>query len=153
VRWDGQKVGSEAQQVLPGLPGLMRSVRTPEFSGVTFHEVRAKSVLNKVPGASSTPFRWTVNPYRGCLHQCVYCFARNTHTCLDMDAGRDFDSQVVVKVNAAEVLAGQLRSKRWGREHVAMARTPTRTNVPRVATSWCPASSKRSRIRARRCRY
>jgi DNA repair photolyase len=120
VRWDGQKVGSEAQQVLPGLPGLMRSVRTPEFSGVTFHEVRAKSVLNKVPGASSTPFRWTVNPYRGCLHQCVYCFARNTHTCLDMDAGRDFDSQVVVKVNAAEVLAGQLRSKRWGREHVAM---------------------------------
>jgi DNA repair photolyase len=48
------------------------------------------------------------------------CFARNTHTYLDLDSGRDFDTQVVVKVNAPEVLAGQLRSKRWQREHVAM---------------------------------
>ncbi|MBP2478211.1 DNA repair photolyase [Crossiella equi] len=50
----------------------------------------------------------------------MYCFARNSHTYLDLDAGADFDSQVVVKVNAAEVLAKQVRSPRWGREHVAM---------------------------------
>jgi DNA repair photolyase len=87
---------------------------------VTFHEVRAKSVLNQVPGASTMPFRWTVNPYRGCSHACRYCFARNSHTYLDLDAGHDFDTQVVVKINAAEVLAAALRSPRWRREHVAM---------------------------------
>lgn len=58
---------------LPGLGELVRSYRTPEFAGLTFHEVRSKSVLNKVPGESAMPFRWTVNPYRGCSHSCVYC--------------------------------------------------------------------------------
>jgi DNA repair photolyase len=120
VRWDQQRADADGPVTLPGLGELVRSYRTPEFNGLVFHEVRAKSVLNKVPGASSMPFRWTVNPYRGCSHACRYCFARNTHTYLDFDAGRDFDSQVVVKVNAPEVLAGQLRSARWQREHVAM---------------------------------
>jgi DNA repair photolyase len=58
------------------------------------------------------PFSWTVNPYRGCSHSCVYCFARNTHTYLDLDAGKDFDSEIIVKVNVAEVLAKELRTKR-----------------------------------------
>jgi DNA repair photolyase len=48
------------------------------------------------------------------------CFARNTHTYLDLDSGHDFDSQVVVKVNAAELLRAKLSSPRWTREHVAM---------------------------------
>ncbi|PXY19693.1 radical SAM protein [Prauserella muralis] len=120
MRWDGQRTDAEAEQALPGLSGLIRSVRSPDFAGVTFHEVHARSVLNKVPGASRVPFGWTVNPYRGCSHACVYCFARNTHTYLDLDAGEDFNSQVVVKVNAAEVLAAQLRRPGWTREHVAM---------------------------------
>ncbi|GAA2098523.1 Rv2578c family radical SAM protein [Brevibacterium salitolerans] len=111
---------AEAAPGLFSLRGLLRSVRTPEFAGMTFHEVLAKSALNKVPPASSMPFRWTVNPYRGCSHACVYCFARSTHTYLDMDAGRDFDRQVVVKVNAAEVLAAELARPRWSREHVAL---------------------------------
>ena len=63
---------------LPGLGELVRSYRTPEFAGLVFHEVRAKSVLNKVPGASSMPFGWTVNPYRGCSHACTYCLASDT---------------------------------------------------------------------------
>jgi DNA repair photolyase len=120
VRWEGQRAGAEPQPALLALAGLVRSVRPPEFDGVTFHEVRARSVLNKVPAASAVPFRWTVNPYRGCSHSCVYCFARNTHTYLDFDAGRDFDTQVVVKVNAPEVLATQLAKPSWAREHVAM---------------------------------
>jgi len=66
------------QQALPGLPGLMRSVRTPEFADTVFHEVRAKSVLNRVPGQSRLPFQWTVNPYRGCSHGCRYCLAGDT---------------------------------------------------------------------------
>jgi DNA repair photolyase len=120
VRWDGQRVTDTGEQALLGLDGLVRTVRSPEFDGVTFHEVRARSVLNKVPGASPMPFRWTVNPYRGCSHACRYCFARKTHTYLDFDAGRDFDTQVVVKVNAPEVLAAQLRRPGWAGEHVAM---------------------------------
>ncbi|GLY65672.1 Rv2578c family radical SAM protein [Amycolatopsis taiwanensis] len=120
MRWESQRADADAQQTLPGLPGLVRTVRSPEFRGVTYHEVRARSVLNRVPGQSLVPFRWTVNPYRGCSHSCVYCFARNTHTYLDFDAGRDFDTQVVVKINAPEVLAAQLRRPGWTREHVAM---------------------------------
>lgn len=120
MRWDRQRADAQAQQTLPGLPGLVRSVRPPEFRGLTYHEVRARSVLNKVPGQSLVPFRWTVNPYRGCSHSCVYCFARNTHTYLDFDAGRDFDTQVIVKINAPEVLAAQLRKPSWTREPVAM---------------------------------
>lgn len=106
----------------PGLflPGLVRSVRTPDFEGIVFHEVLAKSALNRVPAASQLPFEWTVNPYRGCTHACRYCFARGTHTYLDLDAGRDFDSQVVVKVNIAEVLTRELAHGRRRRDHVAL---------------------------------
>ncbi|OXM65018.1 MULTISPECIES: Rv2578c family radical SAM protein [Amycolatopsis] len=263
MRWENQRAGRDAQPALLGLDGLVRTVTSPEFQGVTFHEVHARSVLNKVPGESMVPFSWTVNPYRGCSHACTYClagdtpilladgrtkplaelrvgdeiqgtevrggvrhlvrttvlahwttvkpahrltlrggttlvasgdhrfltakgwrhvtgddrphlvpgdtlmgaagavaepdaaldvvaieplgraetlfdittgtgdfvaagvvshncFARNTHTYLDFDAGRDFDTQVVVKVNAPEVLAAQLRRPSWRREHVAM---------------------------------
>lgn len=78
MRWDSQKLGEDHQQTLPGFPGLVRSVRTPEFADMVFHEVRAKSVLNKVPGQSRMPFSWTVNPYRGCSHGCRYCLAGDT---------------------------------------------------------------------------
>lgn len=103
-----------------GLKGLVRSVRTPEFAGVTFHEVLAKSALNKVPAASSMPFTWTINPYRGCSHACVYCFARSTHRYLDLDSGEDFDRQVIVKVNTPEVLAAEVAKPKWSRELVAL---------------------------------
>lgn len=123
MRWNGQKVGEEDAAALPGmerLDGLVRSVTTPEFAGMTFHEVAARSALNHVPGSSAMPFDWTINPYRGCSHACTYCFARGTHTYLDLDAGRDFDTQVVVKVNVAEVLERELARSSWGREHVAL---------------------------------
>ncbi|ASU81150.1 radical SAM protein [Actinopolyspora erythraea] len=83
-------------------------------------EVRAKSILNRVPGDSHVPFQWTLNPYRGCGHACRYCFARNTHTYLDLDAGHDFDSKIVVKVNAGRLLRGELASPKWRGEPVAM---------------------------------
>ncbi|HJQ46836.1 MAG TPA: Rv2578c family radical SAM protein [Amycolatopsis sp.] len=78
MRWESQRAGRDAQQALIGLDGLVRSVPSPEFQGVTFHEVRARSVLNKVPGQSQVPFSWTVNPYRGCSHACVYCLSGDT---------------------------------------------------------------------------
>ncbi|GAA4526961.1 intein-containing Rv2578c family radical SAM protein [Amycolatopsis samaneae] len=70
------------EPVLPGLEGLVRTVRPPEFDGVTFHEVRARSVLNKVPEGSGVPFGWTVNPYRGCSHACTYCLEGGTRVLL-----------------------------------------------------------------------
>lgn len=109
------------QSVLFGVADVVtRTVDTPEFRGMTFYEVRARSILNKVPGSSRMPFEWTVNPYRGCGHGCVYCFARNTHTYLDLDAGADFDTRIVVKVNAVERLRAELADPRWQRHHVAM---------------------------------
>ena len=125
MRWSGQEIGPEGAQqagapALLGLSGLVRSVTTPEFQGVTFHEVTAKSALNRVPAASSMPFDWTVNPYRGCSHACVYCFARSTHRYLDLDAGADFDQQVIVKVNVAEVLRAELARRSWNGDLVAL---------------------------------
>jgi DNA repair photolyase len=122
VRWDGQKAGDgEARDALPiAMPGLVRSVTTPEFAGVTFHEVRSRSALNKVPGESRMPFAWTINPYRGCSHACVYCFARKTHTYLDLDVGSDFDKQIVVKTNVVEVLENELKRASWARDQVAL---------------------------------
>ncbi|MGX5681123.1 Rv2578c family radical SAM protein [Schumannella luteola] len=119
MRWSGQSV-TDAAPGLFGMTGLVRSVRTPEFAGMTFHEVLAKSALNRVPAQSAMPFEWTVNPYRGCSHACVYCFARNTHTYLDLDAGKDFDSQVVVKINVAEVLRAEVSKPKWSRQPVAL---------------------------------
>ena len=96
-----------------------RTFDTPEFRGIECIEVEAKSVINRVPG-DFLPFDWTINPYRGCTHSCVYCFARPTHTYLDMNAGRDFESKIVVKVNAPDVLRRELAAKRWKGEHIAM---------------------------------
>ena len=107
----------EEPSALPGLArlnNLVRSVKTPEFAGITFHEVLAKSALNKVPGGSAMPFGWTINPYRGCSHACVYCFARPTHTYLDLDSGKDFDNEIIVKINVAEVLAQRTRETELG---------------------------------------
>ncbi|MFC5503527.1 Rv2578c family radical SAM protein [Lysinimonas soli] len=124
MRWSGQEIEVEQGDALPGLvklSSLVRSVQTPEFAGITFHEVLAKSALNHVPGAANAlPFGWTINPYRGCSHSCVYCFARNTHSYLDLDAGKDFDTQIIVKVNVAEVLQKELARPGWGRHPVAL---------------------------------
>jgi DNA repair photolyase len=99
---------------------VVRTVDTPAFRGVTFYEVHARSIINRVPEASRMPFRWTINPYRGCTHACRYCFARNTHTYLDLDAGHDFDTRIVVKVNTPELVRRELAAPSWSGEHVAM---------------------------------
>jgi DNA repair photolyase len=118
MRWDSLKPDT-APALFDSHP-LVRTFDTPGFRGMTFYEVHARSVINRVPGASRMPFHWTINPYRGCGHGCVYCFARNTHTYLDLDAGHDFDSKIVVKVNAPELVRRELAAPRWQGEHVAM---------------------------------
>ncbi|MDT0277048.1 intein-containing Rv2578c family radical SAM protein [Blastococcus goldschmidtiae] len=81
MRWEAQRLDLDEPTALPGLSsirGLLRSVQVPEFPGLTFHEVRSHSALNRVPGDSAMPFPYTINPYRGCSHSCVYCLAGDT---------------------------------------------------------------------------
>jgi DNA repair photolyase len=121
MRWDSQGVEVD-DGALPGLErlGFVRSVRTPQFDGITFHEVLCKSALNRIPKAAALPFRYTVNGYRGCSHACRYCFARPTHEYLDLDCGDDFDTQIIVKTNVADVLRRELHRRSWCREAVAL---------------------------------
>ena len=122
VRWDNLSVDAEESRTLPGYrePATVRTFDAPEALDTRFYEIQAKSALNRVPKASRMPFRWTINPYRGCSHACVYCFARPTHTYLDFDAGRDFEKEIVVKVNVPEVARAELMKPSWKREHVAL---------------------------------
>src|ERR1700728_612153 len=136
MRWDNLRIdstsGNDADPASAGgtpvggtLPliernAVVRTFDTPGFRGMTFYEVQAKSIVSKVPASSKVPFTHTINPYRGCQHACVYCFARNTHTYLDLDAGQDFNSRVIVKVNAPELLRAKLSSRGWAGEHIAM---------------------------------
>jgi DNA repair photolyase len=120
MRWDSQRVEREQGRSLPGLDvERVRTFDAPEALGINFHEVRAKSGLNKVPG-TYLPFNWTINAYRGCAHACTYCFARNTHTYLDLDAGPDFEREIIVKVNIPELVRAELSRPSWKRELVAI---------------------------------
>jgi hypothetical protein len=79
VRWSSQVIETDDVGRLPGLGDtVVRRFDAPEALDMRFHEVRTKSALNRVPSASRVPFNWTVNPYRGCSHACVYCLAGDT---------------------------------------------------------------------------
>ena len=122
VRWESQSVEAAHDPRLPGFSEdvVVRRFDAPEALDTRFHEVRTKSAINRVPQMSRVPFEWTVNPYRGCSHACTYCFARPTHEYLDLDAGRDFEREIVVKVNVPEVLRAELARPSWGGAHIAM---------------------------------
>ncbi len=122
VRWSNLSTEVEERARLPGYreEAVVRHFDAPEAISTRFYEVQAKSILNRVPEASRMPFRWTINPYRGCTHACNFCFARPTHTYLDFNAGRDFEREIVVKVNAPEVLRAELGRRSWKGEHVAL---------------------------------
>jgi DNA repair photolyase len=122
VRWENLTLEGADQHSLPGYRDSadVRTFSAPEALDMRFYEVHAKSVLNRVPPQSQMPFRWTVNPYRGCAHACTFCFARPTHTYLGFNAGRDFEREIVVKVNAPEVLRVELARRSWKGEHVAI---------------------------------
>jgi DNA repair photolyase len=85
--------------------------------GVEVVEAPAKSVLNRVAGM---PFEWSINPYRGCYHRCVFCYARRTHSFLDEDGVDRWGSRIFVKVNAPAVLRTELAKRSWRHEQVAV---------------------------------
>jgi DNA repair photolyase len=82
-----------------------------------YQEVHCRSALNRVKGM---PFQWTLNPYRGCTHGCHYCYARRYHTQFELDAGDEFASVILVKVNVVDVLRRELGKPAWRRERVAL---------------------------------
>lgn len=140
MRWETQRVSGAPQLGdvpelpldLPEEPAVGRTtgragLRLPDpvpieagTDGAYAIEIQAKTIINEVPGGAGGLLHWTINPYRGCGHACRYCFARKTHTYLDLDAGRDFDSKIVVKVNAGKLLRRELAHPRWCGESIAM---------------------------------
>ena len=106
--------------LFPDETALERHVGTGEYRGLEFLHVNARRIINTVPESSGMPFRHTINAYRGCSHACTYCFARPTHDYLGLGIGEDFETKIVVKVNAVERLRAELRASRWGGEHIAM---------------------------------
>jgi DNA repair photolyase len=112
VRWDNLKVDEEKARMLPGYrePATVRTFDAPEALDTRFYEVRAKSALNKVPNASRMPFRWTINPYRGCAHSCLYC-VRGTTPIL-MGDGR---TKPIADVRPGDFVYGTVRRGRYRR--------------------------------------
>src|SRR3954454_7970467 len=82
-----------------------------------YQEVTCRSALNRVEGM---PFKWTLNPYRGCTHGCHYCFARRYHVQFEMDCDDDFATIILVKRNFVDVLRRQLDRPSWHGEYVAI---------------------------------
>jgi DNA repair photolyase len=80
MRWSNLSLEAEESARLPGYrdEAVVRHFEAPDAVPTRFYEVRAKSILNRVPAASQMPFRWTINPYRGCTHACVYCQSGDT---------------------------------------------------------------------------
>jgi DNA repair photolyase len=85
-------------------PAVARTFDTPEFRGITFYEVEAKSILNRVPASSRMPFEWTINVYRGCSHACAYCLAGDTP--ILMADGR---TKPLADVEAGDAIYGTVR--------------------------------------------
>jgi len=86
--------------------------RAPDYRPVT-----VRTVVNRV---RNMPFHWSINPYRGCTHACIYCYARVTHQYLGFEDPADFDRRILVKENAVEALRRQLADPRWRRQVIAV---------------------------------
>ncbi|MGD8861586.1 MAG: PA0069 family radical SAM protein [Myxococcales bacterium] len=90
------------------------------LSTLRVHEERAKEIVAE-NDSPDIPFRYGVNPYRGCQHACAYCYARPSHQYWGFGAGTDFEREIVVKVNAVERLRATFDSKRWRGELLAFS--------------------------------
>jgi DNA repair photolyase len=119
LRWTLAE-SEESGALFPDERRAERHVGKGAYAGMEFLHVNARTIINTVPEESVVPFRYTINPYRGCSHACVYCFARPTHDYLGLGIGEDFERKIVVKVNAVERLRAELRSPKWGGDHIAM---------------------------------
>ncbi len=83
-------------------------------------EVHPKTIVNKVP-SPDIPLEYSMNPYQGCEHGCIYCYARNSHQYWGYSAGLDFEQKILVKKNAPQLLAEQLKSPKWKAATIMLA--------------------------------
>ncbi len=106
MRWDNLSIDADEHTRLPGYrePAVVRHFDAPEALETRFYEVRAKSALNRVPERSRMPFRWTINPYRGCSHACVYCVSGDTPILMG-----DGTTRPIAEVRAGDVIYGTER--------------------------------------------
>ena len=131
MRWDNLRIESEESRTLPGYrePATVRTFEAPEAMDTRFYEVRAKSALNRVPKASRMPFRWTINPYRGCTHACQFCLRGDTP--ILMADGR---TKPLAEIRVGDAVYGTVRRDRY-RYYSAtrvLAHWPSRKHVYRV---------------------
>jgi DNA repair photolyase len=110
MRWDSLRLAGDGGQDGGATPALFeraavtRTFDTPGFRGITFHEVHAKSIISKVPEASRVPFRWTINPYRGCSHACTYCISGDTPVLM-----ADGRTKPIARVRVGDAIYGTVR--------------------------------------------
>src|SRR6266849_6801863 len=112
MREQKAKVGSMSSEKLPG----RGTAENPENRYERIH-------IEMDPDTESPDvgFRFSLNPYRGCEHGCIYCYARPTHEYLSFNAGLDFESRIMVKHDAAELLRQTFLSPRWQPEVIALS--------------------------------
>ena len=122
VRWSNLTLESEEQRRLPGYrdEAVVRRFDAPEALETRFYEVRARSVLNKVPERSTMPFRWTINPYRGCSHACVFVLlGQRTSSSTSTPAGTS-RRRSSSRSTRRRSCAPSWRGRAWKGEHVAL---------------------------------
>jgi DNA repair photolyase len=95
-------------------------LEAPPLTQPRIWEENAKSILSR-NDSPDIGFRWSLNPYRGCVHACAYCYARPSHQYLGFGAGTDFDTQIVVKVNAPQLLRQELGRRNWKGEVIVFS--------------------------------
>jgi DNA repair photolyase len=100
---------------LAGIDGLTGAVRRADQA--RYQEIRVRSALTRAMGM---PFRWALNPYRGCTHACEYCYARKYQRHLELGAGDDFSTLIFAKTNLPEVLRREVARASWSREGVSV---------------------------------
>jgi DNA repair photolyase len=133
VRWDQQTVEQDASTRLPGYRDVaVRHFDAPEALDTRFYEVQAKSVLNRVPESSQMPFRWTVNPYRGCSHACAYCLSGDTRVLM-----ADGTTRTMRDLSVGDEIVGTVRETRYRRltRTIVLAKWSSLKPAYRVALS------------------
>jgi DNA repair photolyase len=131
MRWDNLRLDADTPDTAPlfARGAVTRTFDTPGFRGMTFYEVQAKSIVSRVPEASRVPFRWTINPYRGCQHACRYCVWGDTPILM-----ADGTTRPIADIRVGDQIYGTVRGG-WYRRYAVtevLAHWPTMKPAYRI---------------------